>query len=105
MALINCPECQKQVSEHSINCPNCGYPINQLEKKTVVKGEGCFLQTLNLGCLIFSIIIGLAILFSLVMAGGSFFKHFKKNEAKKIEQKKRATEVAPKHKCFFLTQI
>lgn len=59
MALINCPECQKQVSEHSINCPNCGYPINQLENKTVVRKEGCFLQTLNLGCLIFLIMIAI----------------------------------------------
>lgn len=28
MALINCPECGKQISDKAISCPNCGYPIN-----------------------------------------------------------------------------
>lgn len=28
MALINCPECGKQISDKAPNCPNCGYPIN-----------------------------------------------------------------------------
>lgn len=27
MALINCPECGKQVSDKANACPNCGYPI------------------------------------------------------------------------------
>lgn len=25
MALINCPECQKEVSDQAVNCPFCGY--------------------------------------------------------------------------------
>ena len=29
MALINCPECGKEVSDASVNCPNCGYPIRK----------------------------------------------------------------------------
>lgn len=29
MALINCPECQKQVSSIAAACPNCAHPINQ----------------------------------------------------------------------------
>jgi hypothetical protein len=28
MALINCPECGKQVSDKAEKCPNCAYPIN-----------------------------------------------------------------------------
>lgn len=28
MALINCPECGKQVSDRAISCPDCGCPIN-----------------------------------------------------------------------------
>ena len=28
MALINCPECEKQISDKASACPNCGYPIN-----------------------------------------------------------------------------
>jgi uncharacterized Zn finger protein (UPF0148 family) len=27
MALINCPECNKEVSDKALSCPNCGYPI------------------------------------------------------------------------------
>lgn len=29
MALINCPECKKQVSDVAAQCPDCGYPIYQ----------------------------------------------------------------------------
>jgi integrase len=34
MALINCPECSKRVSDHAYTCPNCGYPI---QNKTQTK--------------------------------------------------------------------
>ncbi len=27
MALINCPECGKQVSTSAVACPNCGFPV------------------------------------------------------------------------------
>lgn len=33
MALINCPECGKEVSDQAVSCPNCGTPINKVEKK------------------------------------------------------------------------
>ena len=29
MALINCPECGKEISDKATYCPNCGNPINQ----------------------------------------------------------------------------
>jgi len=72
MALINCPECGKQISDQAKNCPDCGYPINSeviiVDKRnnrelkappTVVveSKEGCFLQTLNTGCMIIFVII------------------------------------------------
>lgn len=31
MALITCPECNKQVSSSASSCPTCGYPIVKLE--------------------------------------------------------------------------
>lgn len=43
MALINCSECGKEISEKAISCPNCGNPINQTadliktEKKEILK--------------------------------------------------------------------
>ena len=33
MALINCPECGKQVSTAAKACPNCGYPVAEREGK------------------------------------------------------------------------
>ena len=32
MALINCPECGKQISDKAASCPDCGYP---LQKSTI----------------------------------------------------------------------
>lgn len=37
MALINCPECGKQVSDKAVSCPNCGCPIATTPKSTVVR--------------------------------------------------------------------
>ena len=34
MALINCPECGKQVSTAAKACPNCGYPVAERLGKT-----------------------------------------------------------------------
>ena len=75
MALINCPECGRQISDQAKNCPDCGYPIKSeviiiderkgretppppVQPTVVVESkEGCFLQTLNTGCMIIGIII------------------------------------------------
>ena len=32
MALIRCPECEKQISEKATACPNCGHPITEIDK-------------------------------------------------------------------------
>ena len=32
MALVNCPECGKDVSDKAITCPNCGNPFNNVAK-------------------------------------------------------------------------
>lgn len=38
MALVNCPECGKEVSTHAEACPNCGCPkdviLESVEKRT-----------------------------------------------------------------------
>lgn len=34
MALLNCPECYRQISNLAVSCPNCGFPIAcHLEKQ------------------------------------------------------------------------
>lgn len=37
MALINCPECGKEVSDKAKACPNCAYPIAKLKESNVVE--------------------------------------------------------------------
>lgn len=32
MALIKCPECNKEVSDRAISCPHCGFPIADIQK-------------------------------------------------------------------------
>jgi RNA polymerase subunit RPABC4/transcription elongation factor Spt4 len=51
MALVNCPECNKQISDTADSCPDCGY-----SDPTV--NYGCF----RFGCIIFFIVIFLLIL-------------------------------------------
>jgi len=37
MAIINCPECERQVSSKAVNCPNCGYPISQNDTSGTIR--------------------------------------------------------------------
>lgn len=58
MALINCPECGKEISDNAASCPNCGTPIGnqkyckfcgeQIDKDCVVCPK-CGKQVENLG--------------------------------------------------------
>lgn len=49
MALINCPECKKEVSDSALSCPHCGFQLIEKKEKTEVnqikkpkkKNEGC----------------------------------------------------------------
>lgn len=38
MALINCPECKKEISDKSKVCIYCGYPIDDKNVKCIVNG-------------------------------------------------------------------
>jgi len=50
MSIINCPECNKGVSDTAVSCPHCGYLLNKSKNISKKKTE-------SNGCLIFSIII------------------------------------------------
>lgn len=76
MALIKCPECDTEVSDKAEKCPKCAYPLNSKNSITQVKNdskpevivkpkEGCFLQTLNFGCALIAIIIGIIVLIAI----------------------------------------
>ncbi len=34
MAIIHCPECNREVSDRAASCPHCGYPISEVGKQT-----------------------------------------------------------------------
>ena len=51
MALINCPECGKEISDKAASCPNCGTPINETENKQSIFGiVGFILSIIGLFC-------------------------------------------------------
>lgn len=56
MALINCPECNKEVSDTAENCPNCGYTLNPKRnaKKVIEKKAGVF-QIISLVTLVIAL--------------------------------------------------
>lgn len=37
MPLINCPECNKEISDKALSCPHCGNPINESKPVVVIK--------------------------------------------------------------------
>ena len=41
MALIQCPECGKEISDKALTCPSCGCPIKAEEPKAVSEGWDC----------------------------------------------------------------
>lgn len=69
MALINCPECSKQISDQSNSCPHCGYPMKpqrsdpqstplfyakqKREKESKSYGGGTFLLILFVGFILY----------------------------------------------------
>ena len=37
MSLLNCPECNREISDRAVNCPHCGFPLSsQASQKTAV---------------------------------------------------------------------
>ena len=45
MALINCPECEKEISDKVKACPHCGYPMESagVQKVVVVKNKQIYI--------------------------------------------------------------
>ena len=73
MAIIKCPECNKEISDQANSCPNCGYVLNNQKNKEVNKR---ILVIVVLVIIIFLIgVIG----FSKIKSSDSFFQ-FGKSE-------------------------
>lgn len=62
MGLIVCPDCEKEISDQALNCPNCGRPMKKTEEKekpsvniSIVRSKGGVFE--GLGTLL--IIVGI----------------------------------------------
>lgn len=46
MALINCPECGKEISDRAGECPHCGYPLSESDRsnESVRRNNSDYLQ-------------------------------------------------------------
>ena len=40
MALIKCPECNKEISDKVTACPHCGYPLSETNSEKLVEEYG-----------------------------------------------------------------
>ena len=51
VALINCPECQKRISDRAFSCPNCGYQLNieYAPYKRPIPGRGFGIASMIMG--------------------------------------------------------
>lgn len=71
--LINCPECNNQISDQAANCPNCAFPISSIPSSTVsVKSKSGVKEGVKMGCgafIVLPIMIGGALLFLLILIG------------------------------------
>lgn len=60
MALIYCPECDREMSSEAMACPGCGRP-NPIAKNKVMDGHqrtGCLLILLSIIVALFSPLVG-----------------------------------------------
>lgn len=77
MALINCSECQKEISDSANACPNCGCPIRTNQTTVVVTTKKGFWSTGRLTIGILSIVLFLFV--SLQSCASSFDSAMKDN--------------------------
>jgi hypothetical protein len=78
MALIQCPDCGKEISDTAPTCINCGRvmrsppAVQTAPAPPVVVNapaparEGCFLQTMNVGCGLIFAFIALIVIIAIV---------------------------------------
>ena len=108
MALINCPECSKRISDQSTACPSCGFPTpsEQIDNNNLLassrqrqKNSGCS------GATIFLIIIIVLIGFWLVSAYDGYTEKARQYDEEQSEPDKESPQVQESVFNSPLTQI
>jgi len=54
IALINCPECNKEISDKAESCSNCGFKLKKEEKPQPTKTKTSSNKSKNIGYIVFS---------------------------------------------------
>lgn len=62
MSLINCPECNKEISDSARKCPHCGYPLKE-EVEVIYEKKKGFWSTGRLAVSIISFVLALFIIY------------------------------------------
>jgi hypothetical protein len=71
-----CPYCGEEILAIAKKCKHCGEFLNtslkhkRSQEPQKVKGEGCFLQTMNAGCMLIVMIIVVVFLVGFCSMGG-----------------------------------
>lgn len=71
MALIQCPDCSRDVSSSAQACPHCGHPVAKpsvADKEFHGRTEGIFMKSMNCGCMVaLGLIVFVLITFGVAM--------------------------------------
>ena len=76
MALIRCPECEKEISQDALQCPNCGKPNKKMRniKRTNYQSGGCLMFVVGaMLCIVSPFFGGLVAVVGLVFLLIGFF--------------------------------
>lgn len=61
MALINCPECKRLISDTADFCPHCGFKLSQEIVEEIKRQKEKENKRTKIGCLIFLILFAILI--------------------------------------------
>lgn len=73
MALIRCPECNKEVSSQATNCPKCGYPLKSQNSNDFQQSKLTAVHVIAIAYLVLSIIVLIAMIILCVVKYLTFF--------------------------------
>lgn len=85
MGLINCPECNKEISDNAISCPHCGFSLKKPQpKRPIVLSKKILLIVISI------IIVFFIVLFTVIVP--AINNNSKFNEATKLIEQEDSTE-------------
>ncbi len=101
MALIQCPECNNQISSAATGCPHCGFPIaeyrrQQAQQKQAIEqqaAEEAKRKQQSIGCLAILGFCGLCALFGMAMDACESWKAERQAEEERIAEQERIDDL------------